>query len=54
MGGQGRELAVVKLRDNASQKVLWGSTALGSGAEFANVVAGQYTVEASADGFQTQ
>ena len=49
-----RELAIVKLSDGASQTVLWGSTALSSEAKFNNVVAGQYTVEVSADGFQTQ
>jgi len=43
--------ATVKLRDEASQRVAWGSTNGRAEAEFANLAAGEYEIEASAPGF---
>jgi tetratricopeptide (TPR) repeat protein len=44
--------ATVKLRDQTSQRVAWGSTNGRAEAEFANLTAGEYEIEASAPGFE--
>lgn len=45
--------AIVKLCDEATQSVTWGSTQGRTEAQFDNVKAGQYQVEVSAPGFKT-
>jgi Flp pilus assembly protein TadD len=45
--------AIVKLFDEATQSVTWGSTQGRTEAQFDNVKAGQYQIEVSAPGFKT-
>src|SRR5271170_3766899 len=45
--------AIVKLFDEATQSVTWGSTQGRNEAQFDNVKAGQYQIEVSAPGFKT-
>jgi tetratricopeptide (TPR) repeat protein len=45
--------AIVKLSDEATQSVTWGSTQGRTEAQFDNVKAGQYQIEVSAPGFKT-
>lgn len=45
--------AIVKLFDNATQSVTWGSTQGRTEAQFDNVKAGEYEIEVSAPGFKT-
>lgn len=44
--------ATVKLHDEVSQRVVWASTNGGAEAQFDNLTAGEYEIEAGAPGFQ--